>query len=214
MSSCPTFDDSKFRETLNILDQANPDDHIMESLKEMSQESCPTSGGKKRKGRRFRGGQLVTRRNIKVIIYLILAGLVALASTSPNVAIFTAGIGMMLNGQCGNFANRLWGPFQNPVCLLYNNLAEAVLRALAGDATSIAMLTGAATLAIGAPVAISTTIDNIAGRIEAGVNGNMARLENGSQAPQITNSGGKSKRKTHRRKHTRKHKKTNKRRKH
>ena len=206
MSSCPTFDDAKFLHVLQNLDEGNPEDHIMESLK-----LCPTTGGKRRK-RKLRGGQLVTRRNIKIVIYVILAGLVALASQSPNTAVFTAGIATMLSGQCGNLANRLWGPFQNPVCIFYNNLTNAILNALAGDPTAITMLVGAATLTIGAPVAVTTTIDNIAGRIEAGVNSNMARLENGSQAPQITNSGGKSKRKTHKRKHTRKHKKTNKRR--
>jgi hypothetical protein len=213
MSECGIFDEEKFLKILHNLDEGNPEDHIMQSLKEISEESCPISGGKRRK-RKLRGGQIVTRQNIKIVIYLILAGLTALATQSPNAAVFTAGITMMLSGQCGYLQNRLWGPFQNPVCIFFNNLVNAVLNAMVGDPTAITMLVGAATLAIGAPVAISTTIDNIAGRIEAGVNGNMARLEDRSSAPQITNSGGKSKRKTHRRKHTRKHKKTNKRRKH
>jgi len=207
MSECGNFNDAKFLKILQDLDAGNPEDHIMESLKEMSEEPCPSSGGKRRK-RKLRGGQLVTRNRIKIVIYLILAGLMALATRSPNAAIFTAGIAAMLSGQCGFLQNRLWGVFQNPVCIFYNNLVNAVLGAMSGDPTSISMLVGAATLLIGAPVSIGLAIDNIAGRIEAGVNGNMARLENGRQAPQLTNSGGKSRRKTYKRKHTRKNKKT------
>jgi hypothetical protein len=212
MAQCSEFDDAKFLKILQDLDAGNPEDHIMESLKEISEEPCPLSGGKRRRRRKLTGGQVVTRRNIKIVIYLILAGLITLASRSPNAAIFTAGITAMLSGECGYLQNRLWGPFQNPVCIFYNNLANAVLGALRGDPTSIAMLVGAATITISGPVTIAMTIDNIASRIEAGVNGNMARLQNGEKTLQLTNSGGKSRRKTHKRKNTRKHKKTNRRR--
>lgn len=204
MSECGVFDEEKFMKTLKDLDQANPEDHIIESLGQ-----CPTTflGGKRRK-RKLKGGQIVTKHNIKIVIYVILAGLIALATQSPNMIVITTGITMMMRGQCGNVISRLFGPFQNPVCVYYNNLTNAVLAAIQGDPTAISLLVGAAGIAITGPVAVMTTIDNIADRIEGNVNTRFAALTNGSSVPEITNSGGKSSK----RKHSRKHKKTNRRR--
>ena len=49
MSECGIFDDEKFLKTLHNLDEGNPEDHVMESLKELTEEPCPISGGKHKK---------------------------------------------------------------------------------------------------------------------------------------------------------------------
>jgi hypothetical protein len=209
MENCPVFDENKFMQTLEKIDKYNPEDHVIDSLKEITMEPCAVGG--KRKKRVLTGGQIVTKRNIKIIIYLIIAGLVALAGTSPNSEVFTTGITMMINGQCSYLTNRLWGPFQNPVCIFWNNLVNAVLGALVGDPTSISMLVGAATITIGAPTTIAITVDTIASRIETGVNSQINSIKNTSNSQELANSGGKSK-KTTKRASKKKTKKTTKRR--
>jgi hypothetical protein len=190
MSVCSEFDNAKFVSILRNLDESNPSDQVLDTLKTMSTENCPISGGKrngkgKRKGkrtRRLRGGQVFSRRNIKVVIYLVIAALSALAIGSPNASTIAFGLQMLISGQCGNLGNRLWGfiGLENPVCRMYNVLLNVVLQSLSGDAMAISQLVGLVTMIAGGPYAAATAIDSVAARIENSVASRFAQIENGA----------------------------------
>jgi len=202
---CPEINEARFKQTLEVLNKYNPDDHIIETLEEINND-CPISGGKKMKGGI---NATTTKRIIKIIIYLIISALIALAGSSPNANLLTEGIHMMINGQCTHISNRLWGVFQNPVCIFYNNLTNAVLGAIRGDPTSITMIVGAATITIGTPASIVRMVDEIADRITSGVNimginnSNTNRSRSRSNIPTVI-SGGKSKSKKSKKSKTKK----------
>jgi hypothetical protein len=208
MEECPVLDKNEFMEALDKIDEKN---HVIKLFKEFSTESCSVGGKRKRKRtkRKLTGGGSL-KKNIQIIIYLIITILVALAGRSSNVEMIREGINMMVNGQCSHLINRAWSflGMENPVCAIYNKLIDAILKALHGDPVSISMIIGAATATIRAPLLIARTVDTIAGKIEAGVSGTMnRRITNGDDD---TITGGKtkraSKRKTKRR-NTHKHRK-------
>lgn len=199
--SCPEINFELFKENLNKISQATGED-ILSELKTLSQESCPSTGGK----RKMRGGALITRRNIKIMIYVLLAVIMTLASRTPTAESILTGIEMVINGECGYLINRIWGivGLENPVCALNNKISEAIIFALRGNQEAIALLTGYTVMILAAPTATIMGIDQIAARIENAVNNKLPTIEG---VPEEDLSGGKTKRRRSYRKKSRRHRK-------
>ena len=113
----------------------------MNTLETITTTSCPISGGKKRK---FRGGFKITKEQITSLLYVIIAAIATIAITGTNSReTVYSGLKMMINGECGYVANRVWGylGLENPVCAIFNAKMSSVMKALVGNVDAINELT-------------------------------------------------------------------------
>lgn len=185
---CPVIDEAnilKAREILGMLSEYAGEDIQSELLKEL--ESCQTGGS--RRSMKQRGGD--RKQNIKRFIYVLislLAGNAAISATAINTIL--PGIMMIVNGQCGMLGNMAWRivGLENPVCSVWNTLAQRITLALTGDAASLALLTGAVGAVAATPQMIDAIVDQIATRIEGVLAGTIG-VSNASK-PSITNRRG------------------------
>jgi len=204
--SCPVLDPEEFNKNLEKLSQIYNED-IKSQLDKIASEPCPMDGGKRR-GRKMKGGDIFSRRNIKVMIYALIIICMSLAGISRTGAQIGTGVSMLLNGECGQMQNRLWSliGWENPVCRTYNRLLTAVISAIAGDNEARLMLTGLVTSIIGFPVATAYSIDNLAARIENAVRGNFQAIQNAPAGGRRTKRrSSRGKRRHSRCKRTRRH---------
>jgi hypothetical protein len=202
--SCPVINTEDLEKSLKILSEKSGQD-IESQLQELANERCETRGGKRR-GRKMKGGDIITVRNIKIMIYGIIVILMSLASQSRTFDQVVEGMQMVLNGECSSMSNMLWSVvgLQNPVCRVYTRLMVCVLQALNGNNEARLMLIGLVVSVFAAPTTVGYSVDTLARQIEGAVRTSMQQIENGPpQAPQL--KGGKTKRRHSRGKRTRRH---------
>lgn len=173
MSSCPKFNKNAFEEALAKL-------NIESEIKKLS-ENCELSSRKTRSRRRTKGGyKYFSQTNIKVMIYIIIAAIAGLATTTRTFENIQTGLEMLASGECTSILNTIWGTvgLENPVCVKYNKLMAAVLLALQGDLRSRAELIGYASMIIAGPMTIHAGINAVAKQIANRVNDKFAAIEN------------------------------------
>ena len=215
------LDKTKFMDTLKELDEMNPSDHIMETLKMMATAPCPVNGGKKR--RLMKGGFTFTKTHLKVCLYIIIAILASLPFNSDNFKTTVMnGLTMIYEDKCSTRSNLLWERigFGNPVCVQYRKLfaylTEIITGIIRGDPIAIAQLSGIILAVKKSPMIISIPVNMLADSIYPSVeekvtpelnnnysnnvesNSSYNNLPTATQsAKKLTNYGGR--RKTHKR---------------
>jgi hypothetical protein len=177
MNYCPKFNKKAFEETLDKLD-------IKSELKSLS-EKCdlPKSKSKRTtmsKRTRKGGYRYFSESNIKILLYIIIAVISGLATTTRTFDNIMVGLEMLANGECTSILNTIWGTIglENPVCVKYNKLMAAILLALQGDLRSRAELIGYASMVIAGPVTINAGINAMAKQISNRVYSQYAAIEN------------------------------------
>jgi len=181
METCSRDFNDEFIKNLALLDERFNKEHIMKSLSE-----CSISGGtRKRKG--MRGGNIYSKKNIKIALYVIFAALCALALTSEtSQTMIPQGISMLMSGKCSFLSNRLMGAarLDNPICRAYNKIIFDVMRSLSDlDFDAFSTIVGKITIVTAIPLTVSAVIDSVAARVESQMKGHMSQLTNSAANP-------------------------------
>jgi hypothetical protein len=125
---------------------------------------CSDFGNSNSNRRGQSGGGMVSFNTLRRIIFFMATALAAWSLSHGGVGVqgITVGITALFNGECNSFNNMVFGMIGlgNPVCAVYQRFMASLSGAIMGSTESIALLTGMATMVIGAPYGIYRALNN------------------------------------------------------